>query len=325
MLNWNGREDTLECLRSLASVSYRNFEVIVVDNGSNDGSVGAIRSAHPNVRVIENGANLGFAAGCNAGIVDAVNRGVNYVLLLNNDTVVAPDLLDELVNAADNFPDAGVFSAKIYCFSDPLRIWYAGARWMKSDGNFRYLNAGELDDGASLEDVRDTEYASGCAMFFRTATVKQVGMLDASFFLTFEETDWCYRVRKVGYRCLVIPRAKVWHKGSVSFNGDSSPLYLYFYTRNRLLWAERHLNLRDRLPVWRTTVREVLGWCFAPLRKSGKTWKEFYWSSCAWMGHLGRWWRTPGFWAVRLAVRDYLFRRFGDCPQVVRELNRVKV
>ena len=325
VLNWNGRDDTLECLDSVAAIEYPNFEVIIVDNGSIDGSVAAVQEKFPHLIIRETGHNLGYAGGNNAGIEEAVRGGADYILLLNNDTVVATDVLDELVKAADNHSDAAAFSPKIYSYSEPKRVWYAGARWSRPDGNFQYINnAGELDDGSFPEDAMETDYASGCAMFFRSDMVRRVGVLDPLFFLTFEETDWCYRVRRLGYRCLVIPKAKVWHKGSMSFKGDDSPLYRYFYVRNRLLWAERHLSLGARLAVWRRTLREIWAWTLVPISGREKTWKEFYWSLRAWMRHLGRWWRTPGFWVVRLAARDYLLRRFGDCPPIVRELNRAK-
>src|SRR5436190_7401977 len=129
VLNWNGRDDTLACLESLAGLNYDNFQVMVVDNGSTDGSVGAIRPRFPGVEIIETGRNLGFAEGNNVGIRLALDRGMDYVFLLNNDTVVDPSLLSELVAAAERCPEGGIFGAQILYHSDPLKIWFAGARW----------------------------------------------------------------------------------------------------------------------------------------------------------------------------------------------------
>ena len=142
VLNWNGREDTLECLRSIRSIAYSNFGVIVVDNGSTDGSVAAIRASQPSVEVIDTGENLGFAGGNNVGIRRALELGADYVLLLNNDTVVDPGLLRAFVAAAALHPEAGAFGAKIYFHSEPTRIWYAGARWEAGAGELRSRGLG---------------------------------------------------------------------------------------------------------------------------------------------------------------------------------------
>jgi GT2 family glycosyltransferase len=325
VLNWNGRDDTLECLASVCEIEYSNYEIVVVDNGSTDGSVPAIKEKFSTLTVLETGRNLGYAGGNNVGIQAALRRGAEFVLLLNNDTIVAPDLIDEFIKAARQFPNAGAFCGKIYRYEDPHRIWWADAQWVKEEGNFVCPSEGVLDNAAAEDGAKDTDYACGCAIFIRSALIREAGPLDSLFFLTFEETDWCFRVRRLGYRCLYIPKAKIWHKGSVSFKGDDSPLYSYFFTRNRLLFAERHLSMRARAIVWWITIRQVFAWTFAPLRGTSANWKERYWLIRSWLRHLDCWWRNPGFWATRLAIRDYLLRRFGDCPLIVRELNRVKL
>jgi GT2 family glycosyltransferase len=327
VLNWNGREDTLRCLESLQAVEYPNWEVLVVDNGSEDGSLDAIRERHPEAMVIEAGRNLGFAGGNNLGIEAALRRGAEFVLVLNNDTTVAPDLLRAFVRAAREHPDAGVFAAKIYFLKDPQRLWYAGARWNSMSAAFEHVGQGVLDTGADFEQVRDTDYACGCAMLLRAPAVQAVGMLDERFFLLFEETDWCFRAREAGFRCLFVPGAKVWHRVSSSFGGGRSILYEYFLFRNRLLWAERHLSLRWRMAVWAST----LGVLCPPLRVVGAVWqflygrcgpRQAYWEGRArakeWLDGL----REPGGRMVRRArwraLKDYLTRRFGDCPAWVR-------
>src|SRR6266487_4832628 len=255
VLTWNGREDTLLCLESLRSVDYPNWEVLVVDNGSVDGTVDAIHNRHPWVTVVETGKNLGFAGGNNVGIKAALKRDAEFILLLNNDTTVAPDLLHAFVRAAAEHPDAGMFGAKIYYFSDPLRLWFAGSRWNpKALLSFEPLGEGTVDDGAAFEDVRETAYANGCAMFFRSAVAKTVGTLDERFFILYEEVDWCFRARRAGFACLLVPGAKVWHRISTTFGGGRSLVYEYFDLRNRLLWAERNLSIRERMRIWRKTL-----------------------------------------------------------------------
>ena len=317
ILNWNGRDDTLACLASVAGMTYPNFRVIVVDNGSADDSVAAIRSAFPDVEIIETGRNLGFAGGNNVGIRHALERGADYILLLNNDTEVDSGMLDAFVAAAGHFPDAGVFSGKIYFHAEPNRIWYAGAQWNPKNARFDLLGEGLLDDGTNFSNTCETGYACGCAFFLPAGRLREIGLLDEDFFLYFEETDWCYRAKAAGHPSIFVPDAKLWHKVSVSFGGEGSPLALYFITRNRLLWARRHASMTTRLRVYGTAAWSLVARFGAALvgRRMGGAFT------------LRRWW-----WSVREAIddprnrayymgfRDFWLGRFGDCPPVVREL-----
>jgi GT2 family glycosyltransferase len=328
VLNWNGREDTLGCLESLQAVDYPNWEVLVVDNGSEDGSVEAIHRSYPGITVLETGKNLGFAGGNNRGIEVALTRAAEFILLLNNDTTVAPDLLCAFVRAAETHPDAGVFGAKIYFFSDPQRLWYAGARWNSLSWSFDHVGQGVLDDGAEFEQVRDTDYACGCAMFFRAAAARAVGVLDERFFILWEEVDWCFRARKAGSRCLFVPEAKVWHRISTTFGGGRSIVYEYFDLRNRLLWAERNLTLRRRTGIWANTLGLLcpllpgIGGVLWQLLRGRWGVKRAYWESRAWAKEWLTERRQPSARMVKKvrwrAMYDYLVRRFGNCPASVR-------
>jgi GT2 family glycosyltransferase len=321
ILNWNGRDDTIECVDSVRAIDYPNFEILIVDNGSLDGSVSALRKRFPDLTVLETGQNLGYAGGNNVGIVEALRRAADFVFLLNNDAVVDAQILNTFVRATDEFPDAGVFSAKIYYHADPGRLWYAGARWCNESGTFEHVGINELDIDGRFEEAKDTEHACGCAMLLRSGALRAVGLLESRFFLTFEETDWCFRARKIGYRCIFVPGAKVWHKVSVSFGGENSSLFRYFYTRNRLLWSERHLRLSGRVRVWRQTVSDLLpAWDRRPY-DDGMGLKQRYWKVTSWVRSLLRDWSSPPRRAMRRAVIDYTFRNFGDCPQSVRDAN----
>lgn len=317
ILNWNGRLDTLVCLESVEKIAYPNYSVIVVDNGSVDDSVLAIRAAFPQVKLIETGANLGFSGGNNVGITRALELGADYVLLLNNDTVVEPGLLDAFVAAAKRFPDAGVFSAKIYFYAEPNRIWYAGARWSTKDGCFKQVGEGELDDGQRFAAACETDYACGCAFFVPAARLHEIGLLDDNFFLYFEETDWCYRARKAGYPSIYVPEAKLWHKVSVSFGGEGSPLALYFQTRNRLLWASRHAALPRRFAVYAASMRALLHRFVRPLLRA-RTGRSY--SLKTWWWAMRMVWLDPSNRAYFMGVRDFWLRRFGNCPDAVRAL-----
>lgn len=201
VLNWNGRNDTLECLESIARVDYPNFEVVVADNGSTDGSVEAIGRYHPEVKIIENHANLGFAEGNNGAIRHALETGADFIFLLNNDTVVDPGVVTEFVRAAQQMPQAGVFGAKIYHHADSRRLWYAGGYWDSRTLSFNEYGAGEIDRG-QYDVLTETEWVIGCAMFIRAEVFRKVGLLEPRFFLNNEEIDFCSRAKRAGFVCL---------------------------------------------------------------------------------------------------------------------------
>jgi GT2 family glycosyltransferase len=315
VLNWNGRDDTIACLESLDKVEYPRFDVVVVDNGSSDGSVAAIRQRFPRLEVVETGLNLGFAEGNNVGIRLALARHADYVFLLNNDTVVHPLLLKELVSAAERCPEGGIFSAKIFWYAEPARIWYAGVAWDERKMEFRHMVDETMLDERG---VIPTDYACGCALLAKSATLRKIGLLDPKFFLTFEESDFCYRARSAGIGCFYVPAAIVWHKISVSFGGAASPLAKYFMTRNRLLWGERHLQVRQLVRLYKITWWELWDRFLphaAPDRSRGTA--SRLWQSVS--GFMGRC-KEPTNQAVAWGVLHYLIRRFGDAPRHIRDL-----
>jgi len=322
VLNWNGRDDTLACLESLRAVDYVNYRVLVVDNGSTDGSVDAIRQLFPDVRLVETGRNLGFAEGNNVGIRLALQEGADYVFLLNNDTVVAPSLLRELVSAAARCPEGGVFTARILYHAEPERIWSAGVRWLDARMEFRHIQD-DAENSIDARGVASTDYACGCALFARSSVFRSVGLLDPKFFLTYEETDFCYRARRAGIPSYYVQSAVLWHKVSVSFGGSESPLIKYFITRNRLLWGERHLSARELLRLYKVTWWEIrkrlkpeLAADAAP-RLSLTRWRRLAEIAAAR-------WKDPENQAVAWGALHYLLRRFGDAPSRVRNLARRK-
>lgn len=319
ILNWNGLSDTLECLRSVEKIDYPDYDIVVVDNGSTDGSAASIRSLFPDITVIETGKNLGFAEGNNVGIRHVVHKGSDFILLLNNDTVVDPQLLTAFIEASGLNP-GGVFGAKIYKYSDPRRIWFAGARWDKEFSRFEHIRCGEVDSANESEPYQEFDYVCGCAIFFGRDAVEKVGYLEPKFFLNFEETDWCFRARRLGYRCLLVSKAKVWHKVSVSFGGQSSPLYSYFMTRNQLLWAKRNLNFMERLRLYRNFLKYFLPYFeFSSHGQYGFA-KRFYWAIRKYMEDFRKNLSDVRYIAQVYGVRDYILRRFGDCPRQVRNL-----
>jgi GT2 family glycosyltransferase len=235
VLNWNGGEDTVAALESLNRV-----ETICVDNGSEDGSPDAVAERFPQVELIRTGVNLGFAGGNNVGIRRALGRGADWVLLLNNDAVADAELPAALTAAAEARPDAGVLACKVFFAEPPDVLMYAGGRvnlrlgyWGRQDG------FGERDDGR-FDSLRDVDRATGAAMAVSRGAIERAGLLDESLFAYAEDTEWCLRIREAGFAVVFVPDAKVWHVGSASTGGLSSPTSIYYDTRNMIAVAERH-------------------------------------------------------------------------------------
>jgi len=318
VLNWNGADDTLACLDSLSALTYPNFNVVVVDNGSTDDSLARLRpyTAPYPLTLLETGRNLGYAGGNNVGTQHALDHGAEFVLVLNNDTTIAPDLLERLLESAQRNPDAGVFSARILYFDEPEKVWFDGARWNPSSLRLEWPGQGADESSLGTTD-HETDYACGAALFFRSEVARQIGLLDESFFLVWEEVDWGFRARKAGWRNLVVPAARVWHKIGVSFGSESSPLRTYFSIRNELLWFSRHASFSARLRLWVKNLRRLTPKFY--ISSGPSPWvKRLSWAlqdyARAWLGRGSR----QEYLAARRAILDYAHRRFGDCPDEVR-------
>jgi len=314
ILNWNGKVDTLNCLSSLQKCTYSNQEIVVVDNGSSDDSVEQIKLLFPSVTLLETGKNLGYAEGNNVGIRYALEKNADYVLLLNNDTTVAPDFLDQLVLAAQQHPDTGVFGATLLYMDKPNTVWFAGAKWNSNTLTFDYPFQDQI-----LPDNFDTttDYACGAALFFRAKVAQSIGLLDARFFLVWEESDWCLRATRAGYGCIMVPSAYVWHKVGASFDGESSPLRQYFSYRNRLLWAEKNLSLKDLLYLIKDSSNAFYPKFTVSKIENTPLIKRLVWAINEWKTT----WLSPILQAKRRGTIDYIFRKYGDCPESIRKLN----
>ena len=260
--------------------------MIVVDNGSTDDSLSLIKEAFPQHLFVENEKNLGFSEGNNRGIDVALDRGASLLLLLNNDTIVAPNLLTELAKAAKKHPEVGVFGPTIYFYDEPATIWYAGGSVDPKSGRCYHVGCGQ-DKGPASPQL--TDYICGCALAVRAEVVREVGLMDPRYFLLWEEIDWCYRIREKGSSCMVLPHARVWHKVSASFaKGNRGPMWHYFYFRNQLLFHKNHFPKRKVLKT-----KELFGLIktsFHPQTPKSQR-KESR--------------------AALLGIRDYLLGRFG--------------
>lgn len=239
VLNWNGREDTLACLRSLEPVWSERTKGVVVDNGSTDGTPDAIRAAFAAVEVLETGRNLGFTGGNNVGLRFALDSGADYVLLLNNDTVVDPLFVREMLKVAARSEEIGFVSPKIYFLDPPDLLWFAGARFSTRTGYGRVIGYGEPDRG-QYDDVRPIDRPCGCAVLVSRRLCREAGLMEDKLFLYVDEVEWMLRGRKHGFKACYAPKAKVWHKVSASVGRESHPDAFYYGVRNTLYALNTH-------------------------------------------------------------------------------------
>ena len=306
LLNWNGKTDTLECLASLAKIEAPKFQTLVIDNGSEDDSVRKIRLAFPNVPILETKENLGFAEGNNRGIQWALSKGAEWILLLNNDTIVDPLLLQEFLAAAKSHPNGKIFGAKIYRYDVPNQIDHLGGFWDPVQGEFFSPSQGKIDDGISFEQGQKVDYVCGAALFMHKSVPETIGLLEARFFLFWEETDFCTRAKRLGFEVWTAPKAKIWHKVSSSFSGGKPHMH-YFWWRSRLLWIERNLPFAERKLLYRKVIFPQLG----------KAFRHYLLRSI--QGLFNKKAKTQALRnrAGLLGALHYAIGRFGNCPKRV--------
>ena len=247
VLNWNGGDDTIRALESL-----RGIETICVDNGSTDGSAAEVERRFPDVELIRAGANLGFAGGNNVGIRRALERGADWVLLLNNDAVAGEGIAAALERAAVVRPDAGLLACKIYLDGDTLQS--AGGSFDARLGySGRLTGYGSRDDGR-FDVLRDVGRVDGAAMAVSRAAVERAGLLDEELFAYVEDVEWSLRIRRAGLGVVFVPGARVWHRGQGASGGPASVTNLYYDTRNTIVVVERYRPLRVGLRSLRRLV-----------------------------------------------------------------------
>jgi hypothetical protein len=241
ILNWNGREDVVNCLSTLTRLRYPNWEATVVDNASTDGSVEAVRVRFPEQRVLVMEKNFGFTGGNNRGIADALARGADHVLLLNNDTEMHPDLITELVRVARADHRVGAVGAKNLRLEDPTVVWGAYGEVTYGAELVRLHGRGEAD-GPRFEGVRDVDWVIGNGILMSRAALQAIGGLDEAYFGYHEDVEWCARARERGFRIVFNGHAIVLHKGFGAAD-PSRPVkfpVLYFLGRNGVLFARRY-------------------------------------------------------------------------------------
>ena len=246
VLNWNGTDDTLACLASLSAVDYPAFDTLVIDNGSRDSVVPAVRQHFPNTRCIELAMNLGYAGGNNVGLRTAVAEGYRFAYVLNNDTTVDAGFLKAAVADADA-SGAAVVGGKVLRHDDPSRLWmtYGRVTWLQS--LIALEGWGTRDDGR-WDTARDVEWVPGCGLLFSCAALAEVGLFDERFFAYHEDVDWCTTAHEHGWRVRYAPAAVIYHRGNRTLGGPTynSPRK-YLSARSSVLYARKHGTAWQRL------------------------------------------------------------------------------
>lgn len=251
ILNYNGKDCLLGCLNSLFRIDYPNFEVVVVDNNSEDGSLEMARRNFSRVTFIKNEQNLGFSAGNNVGIKYSLEKMADFVLLLNNDTEVEKDFLKQLIQSARTDEKVGVLGALIFS-GDNKTVWFSGGKidWLR----MKALNEQKLIKNNNVF----SDFISGCAMLVRAEVFAKIGLLDEDFFLYWEDVDFSVRAKKAGFSLLVVANSRVRH---LELSENKKAKKVYWLVISGLIFFRK--NSEKILSLWiffYTALRRIKNW-----------------------------------------------------------------
>jgi GT2 family glycosyltransferase len=298
LVNWNDAEATIACLDSVIAAGGPRVRCYVVDNASSDGSPARVRAAHPAAIPVAAPTNLGYAGGFNLGWQRALADGFDYLWLLNNDTTVAVDCLDRLLDA-DRQVGPALLSPKILYAARPDRVWYAGGRF---DRRLKSYHIGQDEpDGGQYDDIREIEWATGCSLFCAAAVARRLGPMDERYFLYLEDADWCLRARRLGVPIYLAPAARVFHAVSQSVNQLPSPAVRYYAWRNYYLLAHRHGSWSQRLGAYGDLASRFLKIAV----------RQVFFPACR---------RDAGYQARTRGLIDFVRGRFGPAPLLAADV-----
>ncbi|HKV13092.1 MAG TPA: glycosyltransferase family 2 protein [Thermoanaerobaculia bacterium] len=245
VVNYNGKEVTLQAVQSLRRMTYPTFDLVVLDNASTDGSPEAIAAAFPDLRQIRVEVNRGSSSGYAAGMRWAFENGYDYVLLLNNDIEVEPDLLDQLVEVAESDPKIGCVGPKCYFHGDRQRLWSAGGILRFRESITKERGYGEIDRGQYDADAQ-VDYINGCAILIRREAALAVGSWDPVFFICVDDADFCTRLKQKGYRCVYVHRAVLYHMVAYT-TGGYTPGRNFQFGKSSAIYVRRYAKPWQRL------------------------------------------------------------------------------
>lgn len=243
IINWNGLKDTIECLNSLQKTSYKNKTIIVVDNGSLNNEADKIKKEFKDTLTIKLDKNTGFTGGCNTGMKYAIQNGADYVMLLNNDTCVSKNFLEPLLEGLQKDKSIGMVSPKIL-YHKSNKIWCMGGKISTSTGISIMIGKNDLSSKYSNNIIPD--FLTGCAILISKQNLEKIGYFDNQYFAYYEDVDWSYRCKKLGYKIKVITKSIIWHKksSSASTKGSNkiSPMQAFLWARNGIIFGRRNLS-----------------------------------------------------------------------------------
>ena len=280
IINFNGRDDTFKCLGSIKKINASDFKlnVVVIDNGSRE-KLNLPQDYLGNIplEIIVKENNLGFTGGHNKGIKYALENGADYILVLNNDVTIDPNLISQLIKALDRNSKYGIVSPKIYFakgfefHKDKYKedekgrvFWYGGGIMDWANVIARHRGVDEVDKG-QYQKTEETDFATGACFLIKRDMLEKVGFFDDKFFLYYEDSDLGQRIKRSGYKIIYAPDAVVWHKNAASVGGSGSPLQDYYISRNRMLFGLRYAPLRSKLALVKESIRLLV---------SGRQWQK---------------------------------------------------
>lgn len=288
LVNYNGAADTLQCIDSLKRMTYSNYRIIVADNGSSDNSLKILyeKKEETDFELLELAENRGFSAGNNAGIRLALELGAEYILLLNNDTLVDRDFLKRLMEAKTDLPVDSVMTSTILYADDKEKIWYAGGTY-----NLRTAKVSQLGMGKGWQPVQEkaleVTFASGCCMCLPAAAVRYVGLLDESYFLYEEDVDYCFRLWQKEIKIYYVPKAIIYHKvsSSTSKTRKMSGTTQYYMIRNKYFFIKKYYKGCRKIIPYIHSFMMYIYYCL----RHGMEVKYIVWGICDfWHGKMYR-------------------------------------
>ena len=265
LLNWNSYEHTANCIASLQKVTPANFDVIVVDNGSKDGSGLALQQKFTQIKYIQAPTNLGFAGGNNKGFEYAIAYGYQYALMLNNDTFVEPNFLALLVSYLDSHPTVGAIQPKIFFNNNRQKIWNGGSYFLSWLG-WTYSKNYMRSAGPAQNKFAEVDWITGCALLVRTSIVQKIGALNDNFFIYYEDVDFSFRIRQAGYKLMFHPQSVIYHIAGMANKakvkgkeGYANPYVHYLNFRNHIWVLKTYIKWYQ----WPTTLLTLFAYSLA--------------------------------------------------------------
>lgn len=261
LVNYNGAQDTIDCIKSLTAIRNTEVEIIVVDNKSSDDSLYVLSEAQRmySFTLLKAKENKGFSAGNNIGMAYAIDKGYDYFLLLNNDTVVKQDFLKMLLKPFESDAYCGATTSKICYYSDPDMLWYDGGSFNQKLARTVHWNYG-MRDAQERKTNTAVTFASGCCMCLSKALVEEIGLLDEDYFLYEEDADLCCRIISAGHRIIYVPASVIYHKVSAS-TGRGSPMSQYYSVRNKYMLIKKCISSRYCISAYIYSTAQMIYRC----------------------------------------------------------------